>query len=187
MEVRVSNLGKPLRVTTETQVPAMHLMMVKQGLSLRLLPRRVVITASNNVRMFADIGPGLRLGPQLERASNTRFIAVQTASGCSFRTSSVSSAGSTDVKAGASFRRTSSSSSRSSVARRSDSYMTDSGPMGVPKRRDATFAPASARLISDPSFAMVAEVPMQIGALSGVHRLRRRRTRIATPPPWRPR
>ncbi|MNJ38515.1 hypothetical protein D3C77_333640 [compost metagenome] len=65
--------------------------------------------------------------------------------------------------------------------------MTASGPMSVPNRRDATFATASARLSSDPSEAIVAEVPMQIGSLSGEHLSRRRRTRTATSAPWRPR
>lgn len=34
---------------------------------------------------------------------------------------------------------------------------------------------------------IVAEVPMQIGALAGEQQFRRRRTRIATSAPWRPR
>ena len=75
----------------------------------------------------------------------------------------------------------------SSVARRKDSSITESMPMSVPKRREATLDTASALPSSDPSDAIVADVPMQIGALFGEHRSRNRRTRTATSAPCRPR
>ena len=65
--------------------------------------------------------------------------------------------------------------------------MTASGRIVAPNSREATAATAAARSSLRPSLAMVAEVPMQIGCVSGQSRSRTRRTSIATSAPCRPR
>ena len=115
-----------------------------------------------------------------------RRVSTHTASGCSRRAASGMSRGVPESMASPREGLTESAVAVESVMRSSVSVMTLLSAIWVPKSFEAT--PATTRFLSssEPSLAIVADVPMH-RRFSGCSRSRTRRTSSATSAPWRPR